>query len=84
MKLDKTLLSGLAVTLLSVVLPWLLSLVGLTVDLISLADGILTLRELIALAGLVLTAWSKSGQTQIRLLTLGELRTKQWLARRAA
>ena len=84
MKLDKTLLSGLAVTLLGVLLPWLLSIVGLTVDLVSLADGVLTLRELISLAGLILTAWSQSGQTQLRLMAFGELRTKQWLARRRA
>lgn len=58
--MDKVLLSGFAVTVLAVILPILLRLIGVDVPLDFLADGAVTLGEALGFVGAILLAISQS------------------------
>lgn len=58
--MDRVLLSGFAVTVLAVILPILLRLIGVEVPLDFLLDGAITLGEALGFIGVVLLAISQS------------------------
>lgn len=64
--MDKVLLSGFAVTVLSIILPILLRLIGIEVPLDFLLDGAITLGEALAFIGAVLLAISQSVRSSAR------------------
>lgn len=64
--MDKVLLSGFAVTVLAVVLPIGLRLIGIEVPLDFLTDGAITLGEALGFVGVVLLAISQSMRQTIK------------------
>ena len=65
--MNKVLLSGLVVTLLFTLLPLLLPMIGLEgLDYSWLADGNITVGELVAFAGSILIAISEPGRNAIK------------------
>ncbi len=76
MFLDRTFLSGLIVTALGFILPVVLGLAGWEIPIDFLNDGIITWRELVRFAGLILMAWSDTGQVQLRQVFQSQAKAK--------